>query len=81
VDYVLGTWPLVSPNATSTDVVGKILYLRQNYHFGPRLGPETRKGQTWRPPASGDLTVLPIPWAHHPKSRSPELLPRNFASL
>jgi len=35
VDYVLGTWPLVSPNATSTDVVGKILYLRQNYHFGP----------------------------------------------
>ena len=35
MDYVLGTWPLVSPDATSTDVVGKILYLRQNYHFGP----------------------------------------------
>jgi hypothetical protein len=32
----LGTWPLVSPNATSTDLVGKILYLRLNYHFGPR---------------------------------------------
>jgi transposase InsO family protein len=27
--------PHHSPNATHTDVVGKILYLRQNYHFGP----------------------------------------------
>ncbi|MFL6098590.1 MAG: IS481 family transposase [Actinomycetales bacterium] len=27
--------PHVSPNTTPTDVVGKILYLRQNYHFGP----------------------------------------------
>ena len=27
--------PKVSPNATQTEVVGKILYLRQNYHFGP----------------------------------------------
>jgi transposase InsO family protein len=27
--------PQVSPNTTPTDVVGKILYLRQNYHFGP----------------------------------------------
>jgi transposase len=27
--------PKVSPNATRVDVVGKILYLRQNYHFGP----------------------------------------------
>jgi transposase InsO family protein len=27
--------PHVSPNATSTEVVGKILYLRQSYHFGP----------------------------------------------
>ncbi len=27
--------PRHSPNATSVDVVGKILYLRQNYHFGP----------------------------------------------
>jgi transposase InsO family protein len=27
--------PLVSPNATKAEVVGKILYLRQNYHFGP----------------------------------------------
>ena len=27
--------PLVSPNATKAEVVGKILYLRQHYHFGP----------------------------------------------
>jgi transposase len=27
--------PHVSPNATKTEVVGKIVYLRQNYHFGP----------------------------------------------
>lgn len=28
--------PHHSPLATSTDVVGKIIYLRQHYHFGPR---------------------------------------------
>lgn len=27
--------PIHSPNATHVDVVGKILYLRKNYHFGP----------------------------------------------
>jgi len=27
--------PHYSPNATSAEVVGKIIYLRQNYHFGP----------------------------------------------
>jgi transposase InsO family protein len=27
--------PKTSPNATHTEVVGKIIYLRQNYHFGP----------------------------------------------
>jgi transposase InsO family protein len=27
--------PKVSPTATHVDVVGKILYLRQHYHFGP----------------------------------------------
>jgi transposase-like protein len=26
--------PRTSPNATHTEVVGKIIYLRQNYHFG-----------------------------------------------
>jgi transposase InsO family protein len=30
------TRPLVSPGATPADVVAKIIYLRQNYHFGPR---------------------------------------------
>ena len=27
--------PLTRPSATDLEVVGKILYLRQNYHFGP----------------------------------------------
>jgi len=27
--------PQTSPNATRTEVVGKIIYLRQHYHFGP----------------------------------------------
>jgi transposase len=27
--------PLTSPNATRGEVVGKIIYLRQHYHFGP----------------------------------------------
>jgi hypothetical protein len=27
--------PRVCPNATRTEVVGKIIYLRQTYHFGP----------------------------------------------
>jgi transposase len=27
--------PLNCPNATHADVVGRIVYLRQNYHFGP----------------------------------------------
>jgi transposase InsO family protein len=28
--------PLHSPNATCVEVVGKIMYLRRSYHFGPR---------------------------------------------
>ena len=28
--------PHYSPNATSAEVVGKIMYLRQHYHFGPQ---------------------------------------------
>jgi Homeodomain-like domain/Integrase core domain len=27
--------PHIRPNATRTEVVGKIIYLRQHYHFGP----------------------------------------------
>lgn len=27
--------PKTSPNATHADIVGKIIYLRQQYHFGP----------------------------------------------
>jgi transposase len=29
--------PHVSPNATRAEVVGKIIYLRQSYHFGPHI--------------------------------------------
>ncbi len=28
--------PLHSPNATDSEVVGKVVYLRQHYHFGPQ---------------------------------------------
>ena len=28
--------PNFSPRATNSEVVGKIIYLRQNYHFGPQ---------------------------------------------
>jgi len=28
--------PFHSPNATKAEVVGKIIYLRQHYHFGPQ---------------------------------------------
>ncbi|HEX2737251.1 MAG TPA: IS481 family transposase [Acidimicrobiia bacterium] len=28
--------PLTCPHATDTEVVGKVVYLRQNYHFGPQ---------------------------------------------
>jgi transposase len=28
--------PLTSPGATKVEVVGKIVYLRQHYHFGPQ---------------------------------------------
>ncbi|MEX1093905.1 MAG: leucine zipper domain-containing protein, partial [Acidimicrobiia bacterium] len=28
--------PHHSPNATNAEVVGKIMYLRQHYHFGPQ---------------------------------------------
>ena len=27
--------PHTSPGATSADVIGKVVYLRQTYHFGP----------------------------------------------
>jgi transposase-like protein len=33
--------PLHSPTATSDEVVAKILYLRQHYHFGPQKSPCT----------------------------------------
>jgi len=38
--------PQVSPNATRTEVVGKIIYLRQHYHFGRPRSPCTSSATT-----------------------------------
>ncbi|HEY3209003.1 MAG TPA: hypothetical protein VGL18_04325 [Actinomycetota bacterium] len=38
--------PHVSPNATKAEVVGKIVYLRQHYHFGPHKIPCTSSATT-----------------------------------
>lgn len=54
--------PKMSPNATGVDVVGKIVYLRQNYHFGrPNLDVPQRyhdvsisPSRIWRPQTPGD---------------------------
>jgi len=48
--------PLNSPKATRPEVVSKIIYLRQHYHFGPRKSPCTWTDITTSrsaPPASG----------------------------
>ena len=53
--------PHQSPTATARDVVSKILYLRQTYHFGP--GPLTREAlaavreAAARPPVAGRREV------------------------
>lgn len=37
-----------SPNATLAEVIGKIIYLRQNYHFGPgRIAMCLKRYQTY----------------------------------
>ncbi len=60
--------PHQSPNATHVDVVGKILYLRQNYHFGPARSRCTSSATTtsmsshsgvWRILKRLDLNRLP----------------------
>jgi hypothetical protein len=48
--------PQVSPNATPTEIVGKIIYLRQHYHFGPaKIAMYLRRDHdiTISPPACG----------------------------
>ena len=70
-------WPAARPviRRILLETVGRLL----RWHLiGLRLavgaaGPRRGKGQTWRPPNSGsDPSSHPL--AHHPKSRSPELL-------
>lgn len=41
--------PLRCPNETPADIVGKIIYLRQSYHFGPRKISMYLRGQHQRP--------------------------------
>lgn len=52
-----------SPNATSAEVVGKIIYLRQNYHFGPgkiaMYLKRYHKPTAPRPPTVPDTTKSP----------------------
>jgi transposase len=44
--------PRHSPNATHVDIVGKILYLRQNYHFGPgKIAMYLKRYHDWKFPS------------------------------
>src|SRR5246127_3945639 len=61
--------PHHSPNATHVDVVGKILYLRQDYHFGPAKiamylkryhDVEVSQSGVWRILKRLDLNQLPV---------------------
>jgi hypothetical protein len=63
-----------SPNATHVDVVGKILHLRQNYHFGPekiamylkRYHDITiSKSGVWRIPKRLNISRLPASQRGH----------------
>ena len=60
--------PHHSPNATNEEVVGKIMYLRQHYHFGPYKismylkryhGIEISKSGVWRILERADMNRLP----------------------
>jgi transposase InsO family protein len=60
--------PLVSPRATKGEIVGKIIYLRQHYHFGPEKismylkryhDLEISKSGVWRILKRLDLNRLP----------------------
>jgi transposase-like protein len=41
--------PLTSPKATQKEVVGKIIYLRENYHFGVTRMPAPEGAASLRP--------------------------------
>src|SRR5512133_3094838 len=60
--------PTVSPNATHVDVVGKILYLRQNYHFGPgKISMILKRLDLNRLPASQRYKRLDKRWKRYEK--------------
>jgi Helix-turn-helix domain len=69
--------PQISPNATRTEVVGKILYLRQHYHFGPARiamypgalppGPDQQLGRVAHPQAAGAQPPAGLPAAQAPR--------------
>ena len=70
--------PLTSPRATHVDVVGKIIYLRQNYHFGPQKismylkryhDVEISNSGVWRILKRLDLNRLPASQRHKPYER------------
>jgi Homeodomain-like domain len=65
--------PLVCPNQTRTEVVGKLIYLRQSYHFGPakiamypRRYHDLQSGHSgvWRVLKRLDLNRLPASQRH-----------------
>lgn len=70
--------PHHSPNETDTEVVGKIMYLRQNYHFGPHKismylkryhGIEISPSGVWRILKRLGMNRLPTSQRHKPHAR------------
>src|SRR5271165_6746873 len=62
--------PHHSPNATHVDVVGKILYLRQNYHFGPgKIAMYLKRLDLNRLPASQRYKRLDRRWKRYEMNR------------
>jgi transposase len=70
--------PKTSPRATHTEVVGKILYLRSNYHFGPQKiamylaryhDVEISNSGVWRILKRVDMNRLSASQRHKPHDR------------
>jgi Homeodomain-like domain len=70
--------PLVSPRATHVEVVGKIIYLRQHYHFGPAKiamylkryhQVQISSSGVWRILKRLELNRLPASQRHKPHDR------------
>jgi hypothetical protein len=62
--------PRHSPNATHVDVVGKILYLHQNYHFGPgKIAMYLKHRSIFSRPTSSGLSTTRPPNTGTPSTR------------